>query len=161
MSLKITASKDNKIDFDLVGDTRTVHIAEDWNLCRMIPLSDITEDNNNDMAMKVQGKFLSIIFQDSPARERFEESIKRLQIRRREIEIGFTRLSTAVFTNSTQNDDGMLQPPSRTSSDIGHIPNSAPRLPRISPISSLELNAIVELDDNNPILHELNGLTND
>jgi uncharacterized protein YifN (PemK superfamily) len=143
MALKMTASKNKRIDFEIGGANRTVEIlegksAEDWNLCGVIPLSDTTERRKNDMTMKVQGELLSVTFRDSQAHETFERSIRRVQNRRAEIERAFGHLPSTIFTISTQNDDG----------------TAPPQLPRLS-FPNLGLDSIREIGDNDPIIHEL------
>jgi hypothetical protein len=146
MALKITTSVNKRIDFEIVGERRTVDIlrgssAEDWNLCRMIPIPEIAESNNG-RVLKVQGKLLSITFRDPEARESFAKSLKVLQKKRAEQEAEFRRLAGGVFARLAQSDEEAAR-------------SRAPRLPRIGSFGGLELDSIVEIGDNESILHEL------
>jgi hypothetical protein len=142
MSLKITTSVSNRIDFEIRGDKRTIDIlkgttAADWNLCRMIPNLDVPQENR---MLKVQGTRLSITFREPEARENFEKSLKVLQGKRAEMEWELGQLPGAVFVR--QNDEDAPR-------------NRPPRLPWIGSFPVLELPAIPEIGDNESIVHEM------
>jgi hypothetical protein len=92
MNLSVNSSKGNKIKFNIVGQNAVVEILStpkttDWNLCRIASDATTRVNNSDKTPVKtVRGEFLSVAFQSSEAREKFQKSIKTLQYWRTRIE---------------------------------------------------------------------------